>query len=204
MKRRHMLPATTVLKKGSVLKSLLRRKTWIWKSLPESRFQLVAEFCEIESFTIACEIDSQLLSHDTYYACYLVYKLPETHSMVSGLVQIDDETLLNCFPDERDDWLDDKEHLVDLRTPTHIPFIGCDANDPRIPQKARRIKGHPKLRKDGWLEIQVWDFKSGSDKNIPMHCRVRSYDKWRFTGLIVQGIEFRPAKVSFMTSFRSH
>ncbi|KAJ0593726.1 putative phloem protein [Helianthus annuus] len=167
-------------------------------------FQLVAEFCEIESFTISCEIDTQLLSPETCYACYLVYKLPEKHSMVSGLVQMDYETL-NHFANGSYDWLNDKKQYVDLLTPTNIPFIGCNTDEARIPRRARRIKGHPKLRKDGWMEIQVWDFNSSStNKNIPMHCRLRSYDKWKFSGLLVQGIEFRPAKVSFMPPLRSH
>ncbi|XP_022031201.2 F-box protein PP2-B10-like [Helianthus annuus] len=148
---------------------------------------------------------TQLLSPETCYACYLVYKLPDQkHSMVSGLVQMDYETL-NHFANGRYDWLNDKEQYVDLLTPTNIPFIGCNTDEARIPRRARRIKGHPKLRKDGWMEIQVWDFNSSStNKNIPMHCRLRSYDKWKFTGLLVQGIEFRPAKVSFMPPLRSH
>ncbi|KAI3756013.1 hypothetical protein L1987_55825 [Smallanthus sonchifolius] len=182
MKKRHMLPAVEVLKEGSA-----------------STFQLVAEFCEIESFTISCKIDPELLSTGINYACYLVYKVPEKHSMVSGLVQIDHETLKENDGSSYSLSLERNELLVDLRTPTDIPFIGCNPNDQS--GRTRRIKGHPKLRKDGWTEVQILDFKYDRSKvhapTIQMHCHVRSYHKWKFSGLLVQGIEFRPVKVYF-------
>ncbi|PWA62785.1 phloem protein 2-like protein [Artemisia annua] len=194
MKKRHMLPAVVVLQKGSIWNFFLGMKHWIWKSLPESRFKLVAECDKVKSFTIQCEIESQLLSLETTYACYLVYKLPRNDSMVDGLVQIDDE---NRVDDEQPS---DKLQLVDLLTPTDIPVIRRqDGESCDIPLRPRKIKGHPKLRKDGWLEIQIWDFRTGaSHESISMNCRVKSYDKWTFTGLLVQGIEFRPAKVFFV------
>ncbi|GJZ01351.1 phloem protein 2-like protein [Tanacetum coccineum] len=193
MKKRHMLPAIVVLQKGSIWNSLPGRKRWIWKSLPESRFKLVAECDKVKSFTIQCEIESEVLSLETTYACYLVYKLPRNGSMVDGLVQIDHK---NPVGDEQPS---DKLQLVDLLTPTAIPVIRRKVGESRdIALRPRKIKGHPKLRKDGWMEIQIWDFKTGaSHESISMNCRVKSYDKWNFTGLLVQGIEFRPAKVFF-------
>ncbi|PWA45806.1 Phloem protein 2-like protein [Artemisia annua] len=192
MKKRHMLPAKAVLQKGSIWNFLRGVKQWIWRSLPESRFKLVAECVKVKSFTIRSEIESQLLSLETTYACYLVYKLSRNDSMVDGLVQIDDE---NRVGDEQPS---DKMQLVDLLTPTDIPVIRQVGESDDIPLRPRKIKGHPKLRKDGWLEIQIWDFRTGaSHESISMNCRVKSYDNWDFTGLLVQGIEFRPAKVSF-------
>ncbi|GJU79335.1 phloem protein 2-like protein [Tanacetum coccineum] len=193
MKKRHMLPAIVVLQKGSIWNSLPGMKRWIWKSLPESRFEMVAECDKVKSFTIQCEIESEVLSLETTYACYLVYKLPRNDSMVDGLVQIDHK---NPVGDEQPS---DKLQLVDLLTPTDIPVIRRQVGESRdIALRPRKIKGHPKLRKDGWMEIQIWDFKTGaSHESISMNCRVKSYDKWNFTGLLVQGIEFRPAKVFF-------
>ncbi|KAI3756012.1 hypothetical protein L1987_55824 [Smallanthus sonchifolius] len=188
MKKRHMLPATAVLKEGTLLTSL---------------FHLVAEFCKMDSFTTACEIDTRLWSPGTCYACYLVYKLPEKHSLVSGLLQINHKPLdvqnYSSFDHPRLPRYTHRgryEQYVDLLTPTHIPFIGCNVND-----QSWRIKGQPKLRKDGWMEVQILDFKYDRSQfrspSIPMDCRVRNYHKWKFTGLLVQGIEFRPAKVFF-------
>nr|GEW87447.1 phloem protein 2-like protein [Tanacetum cinerariifolium] len=59
MKKRHMLPAIVVLQKGSIWNFLPGMKQWIWKSLPESRFKLVAECDKVKSFTIQCEIQSE-------------------------------------------------------------------------------------------------------------------------------------------------
>ncbi|PWA82377.1 Phloem protein 2-like protein [Artemisia annua] len=191
MKKRHMLPAKVVLQKGSRWNFLPGMKQWIWRSLPESRFKLVAECDKVKSFTIQCKIESRLLSLETTYACYLVYKLPKDDSMVDGLVQIDDRV--------GKEKPSDKLQLVDLLTPTDIPVIRRQVGESRdIPLRPHKIKGHPKLRKDGWLEIQIWDFRTGaSHKSISMNCHVKSYDNWNFTGLLVQGIEFRPAKVFF-------
>lgn len=164
------------------------------------RFQWVAEFCSIKSFTIVCEIEFPLLSPETNYACYLVYKVPKKHSMVDGLLLIGDETQVDDKYDFwRQKWRFEKKQLVDLLTPTHIPFIRSKEDESHdIPPITCNIKGHPKLRKDGWLEIQVWDFNTGATrKPISMHCNMMSYHKYNFTGLLVQGIEFRPAKVSF-------
>nr|XP_043627347.1 F-box protein At2g02240-like [Erigeron canadensis] len=201
MKKRHMLPAIAVLQKGSTSSSLIgmQQLTWklpfqknnnlTWKSLPESRFEVVAECCKIKEFTVVCELESQLLSLETTYACYLVYKLPTKRSLVSGLIQIDDKTRGES---------NHKLQLVDLLTPTHIPLIRRTADEPHaIPIRTRKIKGHPKLRKDGWLEIQIWDFHTdAAHKPITMNFHVKSYDQCNLTGLLVQGIEFRPTKVS--------
>nr|GFB74646.1 phloem protein 2-like protein [Tanacetum cinerariifolium] len=143
MKKGHMLPAIVVLQKGSIWNFLPGVKQWIWKSLPDSRFKLVAECDKVKSFTIQCEIESE----------------PS-----------------------------DKLQLVDLLTPTDILVIRRQVGESRdIALRPRKIKGHPKLRKDGWMEIQIWDFKSGtSHDSISMNCHVKSYDKWNFTGLLVQ------------------
>ncbi|CAI9263333.1 unnamed protein product [Lactuca saligna] len=63
-----MIPATVALK----------RKKWSWRSLPESRFEEVA-FDPTWSFTIRCNT-SNMLSAQTCYGAYLVYKLQENHS----------------------------------------------------------------------------------------------------------------------------
>nr|XP_043630330.1 uncharacterized protein LOC122601651 [Erigeron canadensis] len=195
MKKRHMLPAKVVLQKGSTSNFLFWMQQFTWKSSPESRFELVAECCKIKEFTVECELESQLLSLETTYACYLVYKLPTNPSLVSGLLQIDDKT--------RQGKSNQKLQVVDLLTPTHIPFIRRRVDEPHdIPKRTRRIKGHPKLRKDGWLEIQICDFiyTDATQKPITMHCHVKNYDRCNLTGLLVQGIEFRPAKVFFASS----
>nr|XP_043630328.1 uncharacterized protein LOC122601649 [Erigeron canadensis] len=193
MKKCHMLPAISVLQKRSTPNFFFWMQQFKWKSFPESRFELVAECCKIKEFTIVCELESQLLSPQTTYACYLVYKLPTNPSLVSGLLQTDDKTRGES---------NRKLQIVDLLTPTHIPFIRRRVNEPHdIPKRTCRIKGHPKLRKDGWLEIHIWDFHTdATNKPIMMHCHVKSYDQCNLTGLLVQGIEFRPAKVVFASS----
>ncbi|KAJ0936945.1 putative phloem protein [Helianthus annuus] len=64
-KRCVMLPA----------RSSLLEKQWNWMHQSESRFGEVA-FNPTQRCSIVCKIKSQILSPETTYACYLVYKLP--------------------------------------------------------------------------------------------------------------------------------
>ncbi|MFS7990898.1 putative phloem protein [Helianthus anomalus] len=51
------------------------------------RFQEVIELLPQQVFRISCTIKSQMLSQDTEYVCYLVFKLSETcQGTMSGLI----------------------------------------------------------------------------------------------------------------------
>ncbi|KAI7732219.1 hypothetical protein M8C21_006102 [Ambrosia artemisiifolia] len=181
-KQRLMLPARAVLpNEGS---------KWNFLSLPGSRFQEVAESRDSNHLVISLEFDSQLLSTGIMYACYLIYKLPENASVFEGIIVVSFDTRAHV----------PVEHHVYLVTPPHTPIIELSPGE--RPPRTRKIKGHPKLRKDGWMEIQVCELYNGSI--TPHTCSESGYleslNEWNFTGLLVQGIELRPAKVSWKHS----
>ncbi|MFS7922441.1 putative phloem protein [Helianthus anomalus] len=164
------------------------------------RFEKVAECCDNNHLAITFRIGSHLLSHDTMYACYLVFKLPENASVFEGVV-------VTSFHVRSMKDLHTARHHIYLVTPPHTPII--ELSPGQKPSRSRKIKGHPKLRKDGWMEIQMWEFLFSSQLELDSWYKsfwkdgfvidgyLKSLDKWNFTGLIVEGIELRPAKVHF-------
>ncbi|KAJ0735757.1 putative protein kinase RLK-Pelle-LRR-I-1 family [Helianthus annuus] len=72
-KKWHTLPAKMVLYESFDV------KRYNWKALDESesRFREVAELLSHQVFRIKCKIETQKLSADTDYACYLVFKLSQ-------------------------------------------------------------------------------------------------------------------------------
>ncbi|GJT92867.1 kinase-like domain, phloem protein 2-like protein, partial [Tanacetum coccineum] len=62
----------------------------LFASIPsaESRFQDVIEFLPQQAFFLKCTITSQMLSPDTEYVCYLVFKLSETCHGLHYLVKV--------------------------------------------------------------------------------------------------------------------
>uniref|UniRef100_A0A251VAQ2 Putative phloem protein 2-like protein n=1 Tax=Helianthus annuus TaxID=4232 RepID=A0A251VAQ2_HELAN len=189
-KQRLMLPARTILtEEKSGCYFLSRRKSWLWKALPGSRlyiFNEAAEACERNHIVIRAQIESQLLSHDTMYACYLVFKLPENASVFEGIVITGFKGHFSLG--------EATKHYTYLVAPPHTPIIKLRPGERAA--RTRKIKGHPKLRKDGWMEIPVWEFQLDSNFGYSFYIDgyLKSFDKWNFTGLLIQGIEFRPAK----------
>nr|GEY59349.1 zinc finger, CCHC-type [Tanacetum cinerariifolium] len=50
----------------------------------------------------------------------------------------------------------------------------------------------PEMRKDGWVEVNVWEFSTDTElKDVPMTLKLLSYGG-TMRGLILNGIEFRP------------
>ncbi|XP_023760128.1 uncharacterized protein LOC111908543 [Lactuca sativa] len=176
MKKCHMLPA----------RAILQEEKWTWKPLQESRFDMVAESQDTNSFSIACVIESQLLSPQTTYASYLLYKLPKNHhSVFEGPIEVENIDLKIDFITHK--------RLIYLITPPHVPIIRPQLDHlSQSPLSTRKIKGHPRLRKDGWMELKVWEFPGDFATTISMRTCFKSCDKWKFTGFSVQGIEFRP------------
>ncbi|KAL8241411.1 hypothetical protein R6Q59_014765 [Mikania micrantha] len=168
MKKRFMIPAAEFL---------LERK-WIWKSLPESRFEMVAESPNIDEFQVAFEIKSKLLSPQTTYSFHLIYKPPDNYSSIEGPVALFNQSL----------HIPRSIYLIAPR----IPIIEDQLSSKELTHK---IKGHPKVRKDGWMEVQLWEDTTDSIGTIGTELTLNGMDidgEYNFVGLVVQGIEFRP------------
>nr|XP_043637919.1 F-box protein PP2-B13-like [Erigeron canadensis] len=125
----------------------------LYKSRPsaKSRFAEVVELMRQQVFLIKCTIKTQILSPDTTYGCYLVYKLSEECKGFHCLVEVRD--LLNRGNKEAE--------IVYFKTPS--PWNVHDIFT-QVPQQ----------REDGWMELNVW--KANSDhglKNDLLHALPR-------------------------------
>ncbi|GJR88792.1 kinase-like domain, phloem protein 2-like protein [Tanacetum coccineum] len=172
MKKRLMIPAT----------EFLPEEKWIRKYLPESRFKVVAESPDTDEFRIAFKIESKLLSPQTTYSCHLIYKPPENYSSIEGPIALINQS----FRYPRSIYLI-IPHITNIR-----PMFDHKSHKQLNTEK---VKGHPKVRKDGWMEVQLWEDKIDSTGNIGMDLSLNGMDidgDYNFGGLVVQGIELRP------------
>lgn len=127
-------------------------------------------------------IKSQVLSPQTTYACYLVYKLPgEYQSYVEGPVKVSYEDLSGYW-------------YIYLVSPQETPVIKPKSNEnTHNPENRPKIGGIPQQRSDGWMEVQVWEFQTATTSEIiPMRLSLTETCDMRFDGFIMQGIDFRP------------
>ncbi|GKD74868.1 kinase-like domain, phloem protein 2-like protein, partial [Tanacetum coccineum] len=136
----------------------------------KSRFQQVIELLPQQVFYINCKIRSQMLSPDTEYICYLVFKLSKKCQGLHCPVKVRD--ILHQENNEAE--------FVYFITPSPLNING--------------ITRVPKRREDGWMEIQVWKFNSThefKDDSLSIDMKFTSHEG-TMSGLIVCGLEFRP------------
>ncbi|PWA35928.1 protein kinase-like domain, Phloem protein 2-like protein [Artemisia annua] len=111
-----------------------------------------------------------MLSPNTEYVCYLVFKLSEKCEGLHCPVEVRD--VLHKENNEAE--------FVYFITPSPLNING--------------ITRVPKQREDGWMEIQVWKFNSAhefKDDSLSMNMKFTSHEG-TMSGLIVCGLEFRP------------
>ncbi|KAM0070232.1 putative protein kinase RLK-Pelle-CrRLK1L-1 family [Helianthus debilis subsp. tardiflorus] len=175
-KKGHMLSARAACIKGRMHTHLL--------SLPESRFGEVA-MLRLWRFSIISKIKSQLLSSQTTYACYLVYKFPKDQSGFEAPVKVKDKECTHS----------DRIWYIYLERP-RTPLIRSNANqNSHNPLNRPTMKGLPKQRNDGWMEVQIWEFKvatATTTETIPMHLTLSRCGSNKPDGLIIEGVELRP------------
>ncbi|KAJ0690862.1 putative phloem protein [Helianthus annuus] len=147
--------------------------TWFWVRTNshtiyhDCRFLEVVELLSVQVFRIKCKIETQKLSADTKYACYLIFKLSQECHGLQCPVKVQD---------------------VHLRKNRELKFLYF-----RSPRSVNlhASGGVPKQREDGLMEVIVWEFSSGNKDHVPMSLKLRCYEE-NMSGLIVYGIEFRP------------
>ncbi|KAJ0944856.1 putative protein kinase RLK-Pelle-CrRLK1L-1 family [Helianthus annuus] len=162
-------------------KAVLAKNEWNWDSEPRTRFGQVAD-CIEKKIGINCEFSSEKLSPQTTYAAYLVYRLPHNYKDINPPVQVVDK---NSGSDE--------EYNIFLRTPqTPVMRGNVKIEGTYNPSIRPMIKGLPKNRSDGWMEVQVHEFITPANKRmITTRLQLSSYDM-SLAGITVQGLEFRP------------
>ncbi|GJV29185.1 kinase-like domain, phloem protein 2-like protein, partial [Tanacetum coccineum] len=159
-----------VLSAKAALYKFTNVKTFTSKPPAQSRFQEVIELLPQQVFYINCMINSQLLSPDTKYVCFLLFKLSENCQGTHCPVKVRD--VLHQGKKEAE----------------YLYFITPE------PTNIHDITLVPRQRKDGWMEIQLQKFNSAhefKDDSLSMNMRFTSLEG-TMSGLIVCGLEFRP------------
>ncbi|KAF8117022.1 hypothetical protein N665_0012s0037 [Sinapis alba] len=150
---------------------------WQWISIPESRFEKVAELLSVWWFEIRGKMNTRLLSLGTRYSAYIVFK---TVNKCPGLADLPVEVGVG---------------LVGQEIPKQlIYFDGYMDKDAKKERGEMRDVMKPKKREDGWMEAELGVFfnEEGCDEIELSVIEIRS-PYWK-CGLIIQGIEFRPTK----------
>ncbi|KAG7563312.1 Phloem protein 2-like [Arabidopsis suecica] len=147
---------------------------WQWISLPESRFVKVAELLDVCWFEIRGKTSTRLLSPGTCYSAYIVFK---TKDGCPGLGHLPVEVELGLVGQES--------------SKRFIYFVG-----PRNRRRGRETGDvtKPEQREDGWMEAELGEFfnEERCDEIEFSVIEIKS-PSWK-SGLIIQGIEFRPTK----------
>nr|XP_043637261.1 uncharacterized protein LOC122608237 [Erigeron canadensis] len=160
-------------------RATLEGNYWSWKSLPKTRFEVAQAQDPYKRFEIFYEIESSLLSPQTTYAAYLVYK------------QEADKNIAQPPPAHVKDSNSRSICVIFFSPPLTPVIINGRVNHTHWPMNRPIIKGLPQQRSDGWMEVQIWEFCNTTTKWIMMDLDLSNYDK-TFKGLEVQGIELRP------------
>ncbi|KAK4792240.1 hypothetical protein SAY86_022675 [Trapa natans] len=145
---------------------------WRWGAAPRgSRFPEVAELIRVCWFDIKGRIDIRSLSTPlASYSAYLVFRFTEESF---GFRNLPVEVTVGP---------------VDREAAVRTDFLNSDGMEGRP---------HPVERRDGWLETRLGGFSEEEDHydGVEMELRVSEVRElnWK-SGLIVQGIEIRPAE----------
>ncbi|KAJ0238003.1 F-box domain-containing protein [Hirschfeldia incana] len=158
---------------------------WQWISIPESRFEKIAELLAVCWFEIGDGMHTRYLSPGTRYSAYIVFK-----------------TKKGC-PNLGDSPVDVEVGLVGQESSKNlIYFIGPPGRGRgrgRRREPETRDVTIPEAREDGWMEAELGEFYNDSCcDDISFSVIKTNTPHWK-SGLIIQGIEFRPAKTSFMS-----
>ncbi|MBA0740471.1 hypothetical protein Gogos_013671 [Gossypium gossypioides] len=142
---------------------------WIWTSLQESsnRFPETAELKQVWWLNMRGEIETKILSSDTNYAVYFVFKLRKEHT--TGFTQRTVGLHVHV----------DKIGLREVRMVSLDPL----RDEPRYIRE----------RGDGWMEIEMGAFfnNCGDDGSVEFSVW-EAHTNYVKQGLIIEGIELRP------------
>ncbi|WMV56789.1 hypothetical protein MTR67_050174 [Solanum verrucosum] len=146
-----------------------KSKYWKWIPHSDSRFAEVAKLNKVYWFEIQGKIDTRRLSKRTKDVAYLVFKLENKfHGLetVNAVVRFVDFVSKN-----------DAEKRASV-----VHFAG------RGPRETLPFK-----RVDGWMGLKMGDFFNDAGEDGYVDARLMETKKlYEKSGLIVQGVEFRP------------
>ncbi|KAJ0237999.1 F-box domain-containing protein [Hirschfeldia incana] len=145
---------------------------WQWITMPESRFEEVAELRNVCAFEMGGSMYTRVLSPRTHYSAYFVYKIRNRrHGLRDLPIQVGVGFKGQDMPKK---------------------FICFDVSNDKIKQWPRKELMKSEKREDGWIEAEIGDFFNEEDcDEIQVSIVDITSGNWK-CGVIIQGIEFRP------------
>ncbi|KAL5542554.1 hypothetical protein UlMin_010264 [Ulmus minor] len=137
---------------------------WGWNSMSESRFSEVAKLRLVWWLDIWAKIETKILSPQTTYEAYLVFKLTE-------------------------DMYGFDQRAVNLRVYFESQEIGGEG----VAVFLDPSRNMSRERGDGWLENKMGEFFNDNGEDGAVLCNLKEVNNFNpKSGLIVEGIEIRP------------
>ncbi|KAL1813118.1 hypothetical protein ACET3Z_023183 [Daucus carota] len=171
---------------------------WRWRSDSGSRFGKAIELISVCWFEIHGRISTSLLSGDTAYTTYLVYRPTTT---LYGFEDLPLEISVGITGEEsiKRNVFVDPEGGVQRENVTRPRRMGLFHNfraahpRPQIASSVNADRQNPRTRKDGWLEIELAEYynKEGENRELEISLLEVKGGNWK-SGLIIQGLEIRP------------
>lgn len=169
---------------------------WIWIAAPESRFTEVAELKSVCWLEVHGKINTSMLSTNTRYASYLVYKSrPDIYGFDSQPAEVS-VRIHGAESEKKTVFLDPDVSLRDedrnVGPGGRLRIFGRLVGFPSRPTGSARLNG-PKVRQDGWLEVELGEYfnESGEEGELEMRVMEVKGGNWK-GGIVIQGIEIRP------------
>ncbi|GAU20600.1 hypothetical protein TSUD_33360 [Trifolium subterraneum] len=145
---------------------------WNWIVMPDSRFPEVAQLRDVCWLEIRGIINTIVLSPNTQYAAYAVFKLIESSGFQDRPVELS-VVVEGGHSSTRDVCLE-----PNVEGMLH----------PRVEGLQR-----PSVRTDGWLEIEMGEFFNPGIENEEVQMNLMEIQSnWWKSGLLLEGIEVRP------------
>ncbi|XP_047078375.1 F-box protein PP2-B10-like [Lolium rigidum] len=170
---------------------------WTWIPLADSRFSEGAQLRDVCWFEIRGKIQSKMLSEDTTYAAYIVFKLEERsigldYPAQEASVSVGGTSLTRkvCFHGYDDDG--EAGGVPENYRPIMFPPQQRVRRRNGRPVPHGENVGQPQKRADGWMELELGEFfnEGGEDGEVSFSLMEIKGGHWK-SGLIVQGIEVR-------------
>lgn len=151
----------------------------------DCRFSKAAELLAVCWLEVKGKFNTNMLSSDTSYAAYLVYKIGQ----VSHGLDFPAKTLVRHVSE-----IEDTDDLNDVATTVYLkpPKTGEGTQNSAHTHR-QVIGGVPQMRADGWMEIELGRFYNDEkmDGEVDMRFMETRELHWK-SGLIVEGIDIRP------------
>ncbi|XP_027367134.1 F-box protein At2g02240-like [Abrus precatorius] len=149
---------------------------WKWTNLAESRFQEVARLIAVCWLKLGGTMSTSALSPNTRYAVYLVFKMIDAEGFHNHPVTLS---------------------LGILGGHSYSKNVCLDPNldDYELDERFRGLE-RPRVRRDGWFEIEMGEFFNSGIEHDELHFSIRetTSNMWKH-GFFLEGIEFRPKYV---------